>query len=213
MHESQNFDAHIMSEEVTLSVFPIVPHSEYDISRIGNKSSQLTENQDGIKSDACIDDDDTWADQTDNPESDRKNRFTLSHRINPLIKKTNAEDDLSHRAEYEQPKRNVTIVEEILSEKFRFTCHLIYSNKGKKENQGTYQDGPTTPNTLHVEIPDVDEIRNELTQNDAEIFTEPSVKEEENTAYQAAKPKEIGRDDSFLSFRHNPLDKHPAKEE
>ena len=69
------------------------------------------------------------------------------------------------------------------------------------------------PDAAGIEIPEIDVVGDELSENDGEVVSQPAVDHEQIGAADAEHPEEGWRDDFFRPFRLDPLMEHAQGEE
>ena len=104
--------------------------------------------------------------QAYDPKACRQERFFTPYGVEPLIDKPQGKHYLSRRAEEEQPDRYVFIAEECVGKRSE-----VRQDKCCRHNRRGYEDyfqenAETLPKPFPVQIPKIDIIGNELSEND-----------------------------------------------
>jgi hypothetical protein len=171
--------------------------SYYDIAGISYEPNRLPQYQHRIQTEDTISDDDARPDKTDYPEPDRQDGLLTFIGIIPLIDESDGKYHLTRRTEDEQRNRDIVIMEKIMDESWYIRQHETDSHDGQYGYQKTEYNRYFVPDTFHIEIPNIDVIRNQLSEDDGEIITHPTVTEQQDAADETANPIQIRRDDTL----------------
>lgn len=104
--------------------------AQYDVSRVGDESQRLSEDEHRVESEDAVIDDDTSAHKVDDPEAHGQHRRMVAVAVVPLVDESHGEDDLSGGAEDEEPQRHVLVVEQ-MHEELRTLCTHGDGNHGQ----------------------------------------------------------------------------------
>ena len=146
---------------ISLSLAP-----EHEIPDICDESEGLPQNQHRVVPEYSVGDDERRTEQAYDPKACRQERFFTPYGVEPLIDKPQGKHYLSRRAEEEQPDRYVFIAEECVGKRSE-----VRQDKCCRHNRRGYEDyfqenAETLPKPFPVQIPKIDIIGNELSEND-----------------------------------------------
>ena len=88
--------------------------ADYKVAGVGNEANRLTDYQNYIGADNTVGDNHTASHQRQHPKTRRKNRFATTSRVDELIYKSESKDQLTQRAVYHKPQRNILRTQERL---------------------------------------------------------------------------------------------------
>ena len=131
----------------------------------------------------------------------------------PLIDKPQREYHLSCRAPNKQQWRNRLVMEEAPDERRNVMQHHSECEEGQRDNDNPSHKRNFMPHPFDVEVPYINVIRYNLSEDNGKVIAQPSVYKQQNTSCQTAYPVGVRRDNFLRFLRENPLDKHPRREE
>lgn len=101
--------------------------------------------------------------------------------IIPLVDKADGEDELSRRAEDEQPQRHRAVMQEVRDEVLSLREHHTQCRQRQCKDSHAEDHRDARLHSFDIQVPDIDIIGDELTEDDTEIVPQPAVDEQQDT--------------------------------